>query len=174
MSWNYQYDTDNLGSFSTGGAWTQFLLFNQHTTGAQTFSILGTTGYNNTFPSVAGQGRLNVGWLFGGFSARLYGNFTSGYRNWSSSTVNPVILTNGYPSGGGDIVHSNLTFDMHLSYTLDRGNIMGAELDGSQVFLDVVNLTDKNPVFYNGASGYDSYTGNPIGRVITVGLRANL
>ena len=171
--WNYQYDTDTLGSFSTGGAWTQFLLFNQHTTGAQTFSILGTTGYNNTFPSVAGQGRLNVGWVFGGFSAKLYGNFTSGYRNWSSSTVNPVILSNGYPTSGGDIVHSNLTFDAHLSYTIDRSDIMGVDLEGSQVFLDVVNLTDKAPVFYNGASGYDLYTGNPIGRVITVGLRAN-
>jgi hypothetical protein len=31
----------------------------------------------------------------------------------------------------------------------------------------------ETPVFYNGANGYDSYSGNPIGRVVTVGVRGN-
>jgi hypothetical protein len=33
------------------------------------------------------------------------------------------------------------------------------------------NMFDKAPVFYNGATGYDGYTGNPIGRLTTFGLR---
>lgn len=175
MSANYEYDTDNLGNFSTGGAYTQFILFNQHITGGPTFSVLGTTGYNNTFPSVAGQGRFNVGWVFDSFAAKLYANFVSGYHNWSSSTVSPVLLSAaGTPMGGGDVVKSNLTFDMHLTYTLGKFDVLGAAMDGSQIFVDVVNLADKAPVFYNGVNGYDSYTGNPIGRVVTVGLRASL
>ena len=44
-------------------------------------------------------------------------------------------------------------------------------LGGSQVYVDITNLFDQAPAFYNGSSGYDSFTGDPTGRVITVGLR---
>jgi iron complex outermembrane receptor protein len=41
-----------------------------------------------------------------------------------------------------------------------------------QVFGDVSNAFDKDPPFYNNANGYDTFSGNPIGRVIAVGFRA--
>ena len=45
--------------------------------------------------------------------------------------------------------------------------------------LDVRNVTDEDPSFFNGnqggfmggAWGYDNYTANPIGRQITLALR---
>jgi iron complex outermembrane receptor protein len=173
MSTQYDYETENLGGFTFGASLTQFLLFKQHIKGGPTFSVLGSTGYNNTFPSIASQARFSIGWLYEGFSASLHGHFVGGHHNWSSSTVNPVLLTPvGTPMGGGDVVKSNLTFDLHLSYTMDELNVMGADMGGSEIFLDVVNIADKAPVFYNGLSGYDSYSGNPIGRVVTVGVRA--
>jgi hypothetical protein len=47
--------------------------------------------------------------------------------------------------------------------------------------LDVRNLTDEDPAFFNGnqggfmggAWGYDNYTANPVGRLITLGIRTN-
>jgi len=52
----------------------------------------------------------------------------------------------------------------------------GAFLKGTQVFLDVTNLFDRNPPFVNRNSstqgyGYDSFLTSPIGRVFTVGVR---
>ena len=77
--------------------------------------------------------------------------------------------------GGGDIVKSNTTFDLHLSYTLSPGDFLGgATFAGSEVYLDVQNVFDKDPVFFNAANGYDPFSGNPIGRVVTLGFRAAL
>ena len=80
----------------------------------------------------------------------------------------PVTTANGLPSVGGDKVRSNTLFDLNLSYTLGEGGTLG----GRQVFLDVTNAFDRKPAFYNSANGYDQYSGNPIGRVITAGVRA--
>ena len=170
----YHFDTDSLGGFNLGGALTQFLLFNQHVKGGPTYTILNTTGANNTFPSVSGHYRLYAGWDFGSFSTKFTARYTPGYRNWSSSAINPVTVSpQGFPNGGGDIVKANVTFDLHASYTLDEVNALGVDMASSQVFVDVVNIFNKAPVFYNGANGFDQYSGNPIGRVVTVGVRGN-
>ena len=60
--------------------------------------------------------------------------------------------------------------DLNLSYTFRKAGAFS----GSQIFLDAVNLLNKAPPFYNNANGYDTYGGNPIGRVVTVGLRVKL
>jgi outer membrane receptor protein involved in Fe transport len=56
--------------------------------------------------------------------------------------------------------------DAHVAY-----NFTGSRFKGSQVFVDVTNLFDKAPAFYNSTFGYDAYTGNVLGRVVTVGVR---
>jgi iron complex outermembrane receptor protein len=168
---NYSYDTDNWGTLQAGLDMSAFTMFKQHLKGGQQFNVLGSTGYNNTFGSVPIQARAHFGWDFENWSGVLYANYVSGYRNWSGNTVTPVTLVNGLPAGGGDKVDSNTTFDLHLSYTLDDAGWLGAKLAGSQVFVDVQNIADKAPVFYNGATGYDGYTGNPIGRMVTIGVR---
>jgi outer membrane receptor protein involved in Fe transport len=50
-------------------------------------------------------------------------------------------------------------------------NFTAARFKGSQAFVDVTNLFDKAPAFYNSTYGYDAYTGNVLGRVVTVGVR---
>lgn len=168
---NYSYDTDNTGTFSAGVDISAFTMFKQHLKGGQQFSVLGSTGYNNTFGSVPIQGRGHIGWDFEAWNAQVFANYVSGYHNWSGNTVLPVTLVNGLPAGGGDKVKANMTFDMHVSYTLGDSGWLGEKLPGAQLFVDVQNIADKQPVFYNGATGYDGYTGNPIGRLVTFGVR---
>ena len=50
-------------------------------------------------------------------------------------------------------------------------------LKKANLFVDATNLFDKNPPFVNvatnnGAVGYDSISANPLGRVVTIGLRS--
>jgi iron complex outermembrane receptor protein len=163
---NYEFPTDVAGTFRVGAAVTYFTKFDQSIAGSPRFSVLNTTGFNNTFPSVQNQGRGNVGWDFGPVSSDLFVNWIGGYRNWSSASVVPLVSASGIPSGGGDRVAATETIDAHVAY-----NFAGGRFSGSQVFVDVTNLFDKLPAFYNSTYGYDQYTGNVLGRVVTVGVR---
>lgn len=78
-----------------------------------------------------------------------------------------VIEKNGVPVGGGDHAAST-EIVLHLAYNLTP------LLRGGQVFLDITDLFNRDPVFYNGPSGFDQYTGNVIGRVSTIGFRVKL
>lgn len=80
----------------------------------------------------------------------------------------PLINSNGVPTGGGDEVRANLLFDAHLSYTVDRDGAF----DGTEIYVDVTNVFDRDPPFYNTATGFDRYAASPIGRVVSVGARA--
>jgi len=166
-SGSWRFPTDSLGAFTVGGNVTYFTKFDQKLKGGPTFSVLGSTGFNSTFPSIQTQGRGSLGWEFGGLSATVYANYVGSFHNYSATTVIPVQTTGGFPSGGGDRVKANLTFDLNVNY-----NLPGDRLNGSQVFLDIVNLADKEPVFYNSLNGVDNYSGNVLGRVVTVGFRA--
>jgi iron complex outermembrane receptor protein len=167
----YAFDAGNWGGFDAGLDISAFTMFKQHLKGGAQFNVLGSTGYNNTFGSVPIQGRAHLGWNYQGWGATLFANYVSGYHNWSGNTVIPVTLVNGLPAGGGDVVHSNTTFDLHLSYILSEGDWLGDQIPGAQFFVDIQNLSDKAPAFYNGPTGYDGYTGNPIGRLVTFGVR---
>lgn len=171
---NYNYDTDNYGDFSFGGNVTQFTIFKQHSKGqTYKFSVLGAAGANGTFAAIPTQARFHVGWDYEGFGALLYANFVSGHRNTYATAITPVVNANGV-LGGGDKVNSNTTFDLHLNYTLAPGDLFGSPLAGTEIYVDVQNVLDKQPVFFNSANGYDPFSGNPIGRVVTLGLRAHL
>jgi iron complex outermembrane receptor protein len=165
---NYVVPTDQFGDFRLGGSITYFTKFDQFIKGGPTFSVLNTTGFNNTFPSIQTQARGNVGWDKGPVSADVFLNYVGAYRNWSGSTVNPVITKNGIPVGGGDNVKANLTVDLNVTYNLpDR-------FKNSQIYLNVENVFDKAPSFYNSTYGYDPYSGNVLGRVVEVGFRAKV
>jgi iron complex outermembrane receptor protein len=159
---DYQLPETPIGVFSLGGSISYFTKFDQKIKGGQWFSVLGSTGFNNTFPSIRTQARGNVGWKIGGFEANVFANHISSYRNWSGTTVIPVINTNGNPAGGGDKVKANTLYDLNLTYNFKT----------TQVFANVDNVFDKDPPFYNSASGVDSYGGNILGRVVTVGFRS--
>jgi iron complex outermembrane receptor protein len=158
-----------IGTFSVGDFFTLFTKYTeQNGTGGATYSVLNTSGFNTTFPSIKFQMRANVGWDFQNFSSVMFWNYTGSYLNWGSNAVNPVISTNGAPSGGGDVVASFSSFDLHLSYQLPR---MSA-LPSGQFFMNVTNIANSAPAFYNSAIGYNNFVGNPIGRVIAFGFRA--
>lgn len=162
---NYSFDT-SFGRFRIGNAFTELLQFKQQAGNGPKFSILNTDGFNSTFPSIQLQGRANIGWELGNLSFDGYVNYTGGYRNYSGTTVAPIVRddTNS-PIGGGDRVRPNVTIDMHIAYTLPH------ILEKTQVFIDANNLFDRDPPFFNSNNGYDPLAGNPIGRLITIGVR---
>ncbi len=180
---NYSLPTDNFGTFDIGGAITEFLRFKQHLAGGQAFySILNTTGVNSTFGAVQTQARLHFGWELEPFGVDLYDNFIGSYRNWSGTTgqgtagIPLITRADGAPISGGDKVSAQHIFELNVRYNLPNDSFLGPALGGSQLFIDVTNLFDSAPAFYNnGSSGYDaSYTGDPTGRVVTLGVRVKL
>ena len=164
----YSFDT-GVGTFTVGGSFSLFTKFDQNIGGGPTFSVLNTTGFNETFPSLRLQARANFGWERGPFSIDVFANHIGKYSNWSTTTLAPLTRdANGNPNGGGDPVKASTLFDLHVGWDLSSGGMLGR----SQLFLDATNIFDQTPPFYNAATGYDRYAANPIGRVITVGIRA--
>ena len=166
-STSYDIPTKRLGTFHLGGSISYFTKFDQNIKGGPTFSVLNTTGFNNTFPSIQTQARANLGWDNGNIATNLFLNYIGAYRNYSGSTVTPLVSQNGNPVSGGDHVSGSAILDFNIAYTF-RGGAIG----GTQIFLDVSNVLDRDPSFYNNANGYDQYSGNVIGRVATIGFRA--
>jgi iron complex outermembrane recepter protein len=172
---NYEMDAGSAGIFTLGGSMTYFTRFDQ-SFGDTPFSVLNTSGFNSTFPSVRTRGRATLSWEKGGFGFDAFMNYTGSYRNWSNLAINPVVRNStGIPSGGGDPVKANVTFDLNMHYELGAGMF-----EGSSLFIDVKNLTDRDPPFYSGNTngigvggyGYNGFLSNPIGRVISAGFRA--
>ena len=175
---NYTHDFGAIGRITVGTAFTYFTKFTQNFGGGTDFSILNTSGYNTTFPSVQFKNRAQLGWAKGGASADLFWNHTGSYRNWINTSVNPITVDSiGNPTGGGDIVKAGNTIDLHVQYELQSG-----ALKGWQVYADAQNLFNTNPPFYNGntsgilggAWGYNGFVSNPIGRLVSLGLRIRM
>lgn len=164
---NYVLPTDGYGTFSLGDSVSVLTTFDESLgTAGKTYSVVNTTGANS-FPSVGLQMRGNVGWALDAFAAQLFVNYTGSYRNWGTPK-NAVITdpaTNN-PIGGGDPVKANVTFDLNLTYDFQDGYIGDHQLQ-----LNIRNLFDKDPPFYNSSAGYDGIVANPLGRVITIGLQ---
>ena len=164
---SYSHNTA-YGRFTIGNSLTYLTKFDQQVGSTPKFSILNSSGFNSTFPSVRVQGRANLGWEYAGFSFDGYLNYIGAFHNFSANTVTPLTRDAlGNPTGGGDKVRGTKTVDVHLAYTIP------GLFDKAQLFLDATNLFDRDPSFFNSASGYDQFTGNPIGRVVTVGARVS-
>lgn len=171
----YDFDTD-WGHFHLGDSDTTFTTFNQNILGGPSFSELGTSGINSTFPSIATQNRATITWSEEAWEVDGWVNYTSGYRNAGNTTVNPIILdANGNYAGGGDVVKSNTTFDTTVAYSFTDG-ILG----GDQIYLNGINVFNTAPPFYNypnhgstlSNNGYNPFVSSPIGRIISIGFRA--
>jgi iron complex outermembrane receptor protein len=163
---NYRHSFFGDSTLRLGGSVTYFTKFDQNILGGPTFSVLNTTGFNSTFPSIQTQGRANVGLDFGNLTADAFVNYVGSYKNWSATSVTPVVTANGFPASGGDTVAATTTLDLNLTYKLNRFT-----KGGTQLYVDVTNAFDARPSFYNSANGYDAYAGNIIGRVVSVGFR---
>ena len=175
LSTMYDVATDQSGEFRLGLTATWFTKFSQDFPGVS-YSMLGTSGSNNTFPSVAGHARLQAGWTFTDFSFDTFVNYTSAYHNWNNSSLIPVVTNAaGVPVGGGDKVDANTTVDMHAEYNFGDMGIFG---NGS-VYIDAKNILNTDPPFYSGntagiglgGNGYNGFLSNPIGRIVAIGFR---
>ncbi|MDB5706679.1 MAG: TonB-dependent receptor, partial [Sphingomonas bacterium] len=91
-SWTYRAPIGDLGTFTIGASGTYFTKFTQNFGGGSEFSILNTSGYNTTFPSVQFKSRAQLGWEMGGFTADFFWNHTGGYQNWINSSVVPITV----------------------------------------------------------------------------------
>lgn len=167
--------TTPIGNITLDGSFTRKTKFEQWFGADGThFSVLGTAGFNTTFPSLKTEGRANIGYDKGPFNAVVGVNYEGPYVWWGSGVMNPITRNAaGVPTGGGDPVKSFATVDLHVAYTLkDFGALKKANL-----FVDATNLFDTAPPFVNvatnnGAVGYDSISANPLGRVVTIGIRS--
>jgi iron complex outermembrane receptor protein len=163
---SYARDTD-FGRFTIGNALTYLTKFDQNFGDDPKFSITNSSGFNLTFPSIRLTGRANIGWEQGPWAVDAFVNYVGKYSNYSTSSVAPIIRDQfGNPTGGGDDVKGNATLDLHVAYTIPN------MFEKVQVSLDVQNVFDKEPSFFNTSTGYDMFSGNPLGRIVTVGLRA--
>jgi iron complex outermembrane receptor protein len=177
-SFSYRTPETGIGRFTVGTALTYFTKFRQAFAGAEDFSILNTSGYNTTFPSIQFKNRAQFGWEMGGFAADVFWNYTGSYQNWGTPAIPVTRDANGNPTGGGDYVSPNHVFDLHLQYTVGGESIM----KGWQIYADVQNLFDRDPPFYNGniqgitgaGFGYNGFVSNPLGRIISIGARIKL
>jgi iron complex outermembrane receptor protein len=176
---DYAFDMGDTVKARVGTSGTYFTAFDQYFGTNPEFSVLNTSGFNGVFPSIQAKARTYFGADFGKFSADVYWNWIGDYRNWGGSTFAPLTRdANGNPNGGGDEVDPTNTFDLHLAYDLE---FTSATLEGLNLSIDVRNVTDEDPPFFNGnqggfmggAWGYDNYTANPVGRLITLGVRAS-
>lgn len=164
----YKFNTGANNTWSADLSGSRKLKMDQQFgVGGEWFSVLNTSGINTTFPSVATSMRLNLGWKNDPLKVNVFANYSGSYMNRNGSAPFAVVRSASFaPVGGGQSVDALLTFDAHASYKLpDAGVLAKAEIN-----LDISNLTDKKPPFFNSAQGYDGFGGNPIGRVVTIGL----
>jgi iron complex outermembrane recepter protein len=175
---DYAFDVGDKvrGRFGVNG--TYFTKYDQYFGTNPEFSVLNTSGFNGVFPSIQFKARTSAGIDVGKLSADVFWNHIGDYKNWSGNTITPLTRdANGNPNGGGDTVEATNTFDLHFAYKLS----IGSTVEDLSLSLDVRNVTDEDPSFFNGnqggfmggAWGYDNYTANPVGRLITLGIRTN-
>ena len=169
---NYEFDAGG-GSMNVGAALTHKTKFDQFFGANGTkFSVLGTAGFNTTFPSVEDEARLSFGYEREAFRVNVFYNYLGDYRNWSGTAAVQPTRTAGFPNGGGgDPVDSFATVDLNVAF----------QLRDTELFLDALNLFDEDPPQYNtfaiggnngvGVAGYDPINASPLGRVLTVGVR---
>jgi iron complex outermembrane receptor protein len=175
---DYRWDMGDTIKARVGTSGTYFTKFDQNFGTNPWFSVLNTSGFNGVFPSIQFKARTGFGLDAGKLSADLFWNYIGDYNNWSNNTITPIVRdANGNPQSGGDVVEATNTFDLNLSYQLSAGGIF----EDLGLSLNIRNLTDEDPPFMNhnqggfmgGAWGYDNYTANPVGRLITLAVRAN-
>jgi iron complex outermembrane receptor protein len=178
LSANYHFGLESLvgqdiGKFTIGSNLTQIMKFDDAFSlgtpaPSQIFSTINTDGYNVGFPTVAFTSRTHLGWIWQNLIGDVWMNYTGGYKNISATSLNTY---GSFPNGnvninvGGDHVPANVTFDAHIGYVFD-GGVFGDDM----VSLNINNIADKEPPFFNSSLGYDASEGNPLGRTISLSL----
>jgi iron complex outermembrane receptor protein len=177
---NYIYDAGSLGVLKVGDFLSLITRFELGPSEHVYSSILGQGSNGNTISAVEYTNRASFGWVKDSWAVDFWVNYTPGYHNTTATAVN-VVTTNsltGYANTeSGDIVKSNTTVDMNIAYTFPDG-----VLNGDQIYVHGINILNTAPPFFSGniggigaqssAFGYNPLVSSPLGREISVGLRA--
>jgi iron complex outermembrane receptor protein len=156
----YAFPT-GFGDWTLGAAVSDKLKFaQQYGAGTPYLSRLNTAGINATFSSIRLTGRGMVGWSLANWNGVVFVNHTGGYWNRTSAAI-------AVSGARGQRIASYTTVDGHLSYDIQaRG-----WLADTQVFVDGKNIFNQDPPFANVPGGYNLQDANPIGRVVSFGVR---
>ena len=181
FSVHYDFRTENSGNFRLGIDGTQLLRYS--TQGGATGVILDTKGGKNSprYNSQELSFRTYVGWSMDGLTTQLSMNYIHPYSITASNF--PYNLpgpdrgflqgsSGTFVSGGTAHIGALINFNLSVNYNLPSGifGLSGAVTDGTSVSMIVQNIGDTAPPFNpTSANGYS--IGNPIGRLVTIGLR---
>jgi len=158
----YRATTPRWGVWTFGVAFSDKLSFDQRTSAATPWvDNLNVAGVNTTFSSLKFNGRASLGWTHGGWDAAVFANHTKAY--WAR-TANNLALHGPQ----GQRVSAYTTFDANLMYDFAA---RGGPLDRVQLYLNARNIFDRPPPFVNIPGGYNELESNPIGRLVTFGVR---
>jgi iron complex outermembrane receptor protein len=158
---SYKIPTDQHGNFSVG-------LFGSYLTkyaSAISASAPLLDQLNTINNPLRFRARGNLGWSMGGWSATAFLNYTNGYTNNATTTIQEV--------------SSQTTVDSHLAYNFGDASASPL-LRNLRIGLDVSNLFDSLPPFVNVASsnnapgGFDPTVGNPFGRRLSLSIDKRL
>jgi iron complex outermembrane receptor protein len=146
---SYALRTDSAGVFNFAfNANRQTKYSQQVATGRAFTSQLGT------FNAPKWKSTSRVTWNLDPFTVSLVANYVSSFRN---TTITP-----------NQKVKSNTVFDLTAAYKLP--DFMG--LKNASLQVRAQNLFDKNPPFYDNATGYFPALASPFGRTVDLTLRA--
>jgi iron complex outermembrane recepter protein len=103
--------------------------------------------------SVKWRVRGGVGWKHGPVDTNLFVNYIGPYDNVG---VTPTQRVKAFTT-----VDFNTAVDIPVE----------GLASGLQLLVNIENLTNEDPPFYNGGDGYNSTYASPVGRLVTAGLR---
>jgi iron complex outermembrane receptor protein len=167
IDWNIQYtDSTDIGDFTLNVAGSNKLRFDQNN-GPGTPTVRFLNGYNvdTTFSAMSFTGRVSLNWHLDPLTVNVAMNYVNPYL---FRTLNPPFnLPSPGTAAGFQHISASYPIDLHVSYDLPNEGMMS----GMQASITFKNLFDQRPPFYNNGLGYDPDNANPMGRLITIGLR---
>ena len=101
------------------------------------------------------KGRLHAGYTLGAFTGRWHVNYTDSYVHDA-----PAPWGDDYP------IDAHATHDLHISWAMPG--------DRATLFASILNLGDEDPPRVFRQLNYDPSTHNPLGRVLSIGLRLEI
>jgi iron complex outermembrane receptor protein len=123
------------------------------------------TGQGLAVHPVKWQSRANIGWSDELLDFAAYLNYTGEYQFYANNALHPV--------------RAYTPVDVHLGVTPYRGQEKSG-WKSLQITLDIDNLFNEDPPYVNegvpgdnAGNGYDKRAANPIGRLVTLGLRTH-
>lgn len=164
----YRLETDSLGTFNWSVSANQIARFSQKANSA-TATVLDVGDCKNgaRYCTSELQGSMHLGWRLGDISTSLTFNYVHPYNapnsNFPWSLVGPTVNGQVTRQAGFEHVGSLQTFDLNVAYALPSDL-----LEGTSVSVNVQNLFDRPPPFFDSATGFTN--GSEIGRIVSMSL----